>query len=72
MPAKQELSPEEVIIKKKIIFAILFGIGLTQSMMLMIVSFMPLYIKEHYDALPTVLVGLIVRYKIYSLNLLFK
>jgi hypothetical protein len=57
----EQFTPEEKSIRRRIILSILFGIALAQSMMLMIVSFMPLYIKEHYDVLPTVLVGLIVR-----------
>ena len=40
----------------------MFGVALTQSMMLMIITFMPLYVMKHYEVLPTVLVGLIIRY----------
>jgi len=30
-------------------------------MILMIVSFMPLYVAEHYGSIPTIFIGLIVR-----------
>lgn len=47
--------------RRRIIFAILFTVTLVQSMILMVVSFMPLYVAKHYSEIPTSLIGLIVR-----------
>ena len=57
-----QLSPEERKVKRRIIIALLFAIALTQSTMLILTAFMPLYVNAHYkEEITTSLIGLIIR-----------
>jgi hypothetical protein len=46
----------------KILLAILFGLGITQSIVLMVVSFLPSYVEENYSGINLTEVGIILRY----------
>jgi hypothetical protein len=44
------------------VIGILFGLALTQSIVLMVTSFLPIYVDENYHDITSTMVGVILRY----------
>lgn len=56
-----ELSPAEKKRKRKLVIAILAGLAISQSVILMVSSFLPIYVEEHYPKINLTMVGFILR-----------